>query len=231
MRANGLSFDLDSVRARLPGHRVDWFESVGSTMIEARQPLVARRIVGAEYQTAGVGRHGRTWHSPAGEGLYFSMVLAVAPVPMITLALGLAVREAIGAGDLRWPNDLLIGGRKCAGILAQAEGSNVIAGIGINVSQREFPEGLDTPATSLALEGIEISREDLLVSLVPRIDEWVARPADTILKAFDPYARGQRVRAGEVTGITAGLDPNGFLRVRDDSGVEHTILAGGVRAV
>ena len=72
-------FDVDSVRARLPGRRIDWFESLDSTMIEARRDLQPGRIVGAEEQTAGMGRHGRKWISEAGAGLYVSMVLAAKP--------------------------------------------------------------------------------------------------------------------------------------------------------
>src|SRR5690242_7944777 len=83
-------FDLDSVRARLPGRRIDWFESLDSTMIEARRSLEPGRIVGAEAQTAGMGRHGRRWISEPGAGLYVSIVLAAQPVPVIMLALGLA---------------------------------------------------------------------------------------------------------------------------------------------
>ena len=148
-------FNVDSVRARLPGRRIDWFESLDSTMIEARRDMQPGRIVGAEEQTAGMGRHGRKWISEPGAGLYVSMVLAAKPVPVVMLALGLAARHAIGwRRDLRWPNDVLLNGKKCAGVLAQLEGETIIAGIGINVSQTEFPDDLETPATSLLLEGV-----------------------------------------------------------------------------
>lgn len=201
-------------------------------MTEARRDPGPGRIVVAGHQTAGMGRFGRAWHSPAGGGLYASFVIPAPTVPVVTLALGLATCEAIGAGDLRWPNDVLLNGRKCAGILTQTEGASIIAGIGINVRQTEFPPGLDTPATSLALEGIEISREDLLLSLARAIDRTSTLPGDEIVRRFteaSSYARGRRVRAGEIEGVTTGLDAAGFLRVRDDSGVEHTILSGGVR--
>jgi BirA family transcriptional regulator, biotin operon repressor / biotin---[acetyl-CoA-carboxylase] ligase len=233
-------FDVDAVRARLPGRRIDWFESIGSTMIEARRDPERGRIVGAEHQTAGMGRHGRRWHSPPGQGLYVSFVLAAQPAPVVMLALGLAVRSAAGPGalanraDLRWPNDVLISGRKCAGILAQVEGDVLIAGVGINVGQTQFPSDLDTPATSLELEGIRIRREDLLVALVESIDACIALPGDEIIRQFcaaSSYAFGRRVRAGEREGVTCGLDPAGFLRLREDNGTETAILAGGVRPV
>ena len=138
----------------LPGRRVQWFESIDSTMIRAaglaREGCPHGTIIGADEQTAGIGRQGHLWHSEKGAGLYVSIVLRL-PVearalPVVMLALGLAVQEAIAqttslAPDLRWPNDVLIGGRKCAGILAQLEGNAIIAGVGINVSQTGFPPG------------------------------------------------------------------------------------------
>ncbi|MEO5924447.1 MAG: biotin--[acetyl-CoA-carboxylase] ligase [Bryobacteraceae bacterium] len=219
----------------IPGRRVDWFPTLDSTMLEARRDALPGRIVVADQQTAGMGRHGHTWHSPAGEGLYVSIVLAIRPAPFVTLALGLAVREVIGPQvDLRWPNDALIAGKKCAGILAQTEGDSVIAGIGINVLQRSFPDGLDTPATSLVLEGITISREELLTKLVAAVDHFVALPAVEILRLFEQassYVVGKRVRAGEREGVTCGLDAAGFLRLRGDDGTETMILTGGVRPI
>lgn len=205
-------------------------------MIEARREITPGRIVGAEQQTAGMGRHGRKWISPAGEGLYVSIVLAAKPVPVIMLALGLATREAMGhSADLRWPNDVLINGKKCAGVLAQLEGDTIIAGIGINVSQTEFPGDLETPATSLALEGVTVSREDLLVALVETVDRYTRLSSDEILREFtnaSTYVSGKRVRVETgLEGVTCGLDPAGFLRVREDNGTETVILAGGVRPI
>ena len=234
-----LRFNVDSVRARLPGRRIDWFETLDSTMIEARRDMQPGSIVGAEEQTAGMGRHGRKWISEPGAGLYVSMVLAAKPVPVIMLALGLATRQAIGGGaDLRWPNDVLLNGKKCAGMLAQLEGDTIIAGIGINVSQTEFPDDLETPATSLLLEGVTVSREDLLVALVECVDRYTRLSSDEILRQFtnaSSYVIGKRVRVeagvARLEGVTCGLDPAGFLRVREDNGTETTILAGGVRPI
>lgn len=230
-----LRFNTNSVRARLPGRRIDWFESLDSTMLEARRILEPGKIVGAEEQTAGMGRHGRKWISEAGTGLYVSIVLAGKPVPLIMLSLGLATREAIGCGDIRWPNDVLLNGRKCAGVLAQVEGDAIIAGIGINVSQTKFPDDLETPATSLLLEGVKTSREDLLVALVEAVDRYMRLNSDEILRQFanaSSYVSGRRVRIESGSeGVTCGLDPMGFLRVREDNGTETTILAGGVRPV
>jgi len=232
-------FNLDSVRSRLPGRRIDWFDTLDSTMIEARRDMEPGRIVGAEEQTAGVGRHGRKWISEAGAGLYVSMILAAKPVPVIMLSLGLAIRQAVGGADLRWPNDVLLNGKKCAGVLAHLEskpdGDTIIAGIGINVSQAGFPVDLETPATSLLLEGIQIAREDLLVALVQFVDRYTRFCSSEILQQFtsaSSYVSGKRVRAeGGLEGVTCGLDRAGFLRVREDNGAETTILSGGVRPV
>lgn len=226
-------FNVDSVRSRLPGRQIDWFGTLDSTMIEARRNLTPGRIVGAEEQTAGIGRHGRKWISEPGAGLYVSIVLAAKPTPVIMLSLGLAVRQAIGCGDLRWPNDVLLNGKKCAGVLAQLDGDSIIAGIGINVSQTEFPDDLETPATSLLLEGVNISREDLLVALVNAVDRYTRLSSEEILRQFtnaSSYVSGKRVRVeAGLEGVTCGLDPAGFLRVREDNGAETTVLAGGVR--
>jgi BirA family transcriptional regulator, biotin operon repressor / biotin---[acetyl-CoA-carboxylase] ligase len=253
-----LQFDIDTVRIRLPGRRVEWFDSTGSTMTVAaqlaRQGCASGTIVGADEQSAGVGRHGRSWLSERSAGLYVSIVLRLPlqaqAVPVVMLALGLATREAIVetttvVPDLRWPNDVLItagsgGERKCAGMLAQLEGNAIIAGIGINVNQTGFPENLDTPATSLAMAGAPVTREDLLVALAGALDrrlEILFRDGvPTILRAFteaSSYATARRVSAERdgrrIQGVTCGLDPSGFLKIREDNGMETVILAGGVR--
>ena len=164
------------------------------------------------------------------------MVLDAKPVPVVMLALGLAARQAIGrSADLRWPNDVLLNGKKCAGVLAQLEGDTIIAGIGINVSQTGFPADLETPATSLLLEGVTVSREDLLVALMDAVDRYTRLSPDEILRQFtnaSSYVFGKRVRVETgLEGVTCGLDPAGFLRVREDNGTETTILAGGVRPI
>lgn len=196
------------------------------------------RAIVADEQTAGIGRHGHSWHSERGTGLYVSIVLRLPQtIPVTMLALGLAAREAIAetsglAPDLRWPNDVLIGGKKCAGMLAQLEGKALIAGIGINVSQTKFPPELD--ATSLLLEGARVTREHLLDALLRSVDRYCAMPPEEIRTRFESastYARGLRVRVEQppVEGVTQGLDPSGFLIVRQDNGEHATILAGGVR--
>jgi BirA family biotin operon repressor/biotin-[acetyl-CoA-carboxylase] ligase len=168
-------------------------------------------------------------------------------LPVATLLLGLAVADAIQQTtnlicDLRWPNDVLIRDRKVAGILAQLAGTCVIAGIGINVNQEIMPDGLRTPATSLQFEsgGVPQNREDLLIALLAALDEYVAvlraSGPSAILAAFSSassYALNRRVvleEAPQQKGTTMGLDENGFLLVRMDSGNIERIAAGGVRA-
>ena len=241
--------DLAKIRARLPGRQIEWFASVDSTM-KAAAALEVGAIAGAEEQIAGIGRHGHSWHSPAGAGLYISVVLPQHPPansPLVMLALGLAVRQAVGEvsdliPDVRWPNDVLIRHKKCAGILAQTAGDRIIAGIGINVNHREFPPELTDIATSLRICGAQVTREDLLVALARAIDEYqemlCVNRGEAVCDEFlrtSSYAFGKRVTVDldghSITGTTEGLDESGFLRVKDDRGVIHTILAGGVRAL
>ena len=131
------------------------FASLPSTMRKAIELAEAGcpsgTVVVADEQTAGQGRFGREWHSERGAGLYMSQVLRlkICPdsLPLVTLALGLATAEAItnvasAAPDLRWPNDVLLNGRKCAGILVQLHDGVLIAGIGINVNHTSFPTSL-----------------------------------------------------------------------------------------
>ena len=110
-----------------------------------------------------------------------------------------------------------------------------VAGIGINVSQTAFPGDLETPATSLLLEGLRVAREDLLVALVESVDRYTRLSSDEILQQFansSSYVAGRRVRVETgLEGVTCGLDPAGFLRVREDNGTETVILAGGVRPI
>jgi BirA family biotin operon repressor/biotin-[acetyl-CoA-carboxylase] ligase len=228
-------------RFEIAGRAVHWFESVGSTMTVAaelaREGCAGGTAVVADEQTAGIGRHGHSWHSQPG-GLYVSIVLRLArPLPAMMLALGLAARRAIVATtglqpDLRWPNDVLLDGRKCAGVLAQLEGGAVIAGIGINVNQTEFPDELE--ATSLLLAGATATRENVLAALLEAVDRYCSEEPEEIRRLFEAsssYARGRRVRAEQdgIEGVTRGLDASGFLIVQRDNGQDATILAGGVR--
>jgi BirA family biotin operon repressor/biotin-[acetyl-CoA-carboxylase] ligase len=142
---------------------------------------------------------------------------------------------------LRWPNDVLLQSKKCAGILTQLESSAIIAGIGINVNHTVFPGKLSGLATSLRIEGGRTySRERLLVELAASIDNYcrlLERDGrEPVLRMFSlassfVYGRRVEVDLGDSTlnGTTAGLNNSGFLILREDDGRESVILAGGVR--
>jgi BirA family transcriptional regulator, biotin operon repressor / biotin---[acetyl-CoA-carboxylase] ligase len=245
-----MPLNLDLVRAACPGRELIWLDSCASTQIEAAK-LLARgcppgSAVTAEQQTAGQGRYGRVWHSEREAGLYVSVVLraglAEENARVLAMALGLAVGEAIAraAGlrcDLRWPNDVLLDDRKCAGILVQADGPAYIAGIGINVNHSSFPPELASIATSLRLaSGRPQSRELLLIHLLETVDSYTAMLAQAgrppVLRAFtraSSYVTGKRVIVDDVAGVTDGLDPSGFLHLRKDDGARILILTGGLR--
>ncbi|HTP33654.1 MAG TPA: biotin--[acetyl-CoA-carboxylase] ligase [Candidatus Acidoferrales bacterium] len=229
---------LERLRAAFPDRRLLYFDSIDSTQrVAAGEP--AGTVVLADRQLAGQGRHGHHWHSEAAYGIYCTIVLE--PTPLLTLALGVATADAIAQAtgivcDLRWPNDLMLDGRKAGGILVQLVNGRAIAGIGINVNHTAFPPGIE--ATSLRLHADrEIDREDILLALLPAIDATVKEDSETILRLFahaSSYVAGRRVivdqPGGVISGTTAGLDPAGYLIVRQDNGTDTLILAGGVRA-
>ncbi|MDQ6678615.1 MAG: biotin--[acetyl-CoA-carboxylase] ligase [Acidobacteriota bacterium] len=228
--------------------------TVESTMLEAASLAADGRPHGtavvAEAQTGGIGRHGHSWHSEPGSGLYVSVVLRLplgpTELPVLTLALGLATAEAITLStglvcDLRWPNDILIHRKKAAGILVQFSDGVVIAGIGVNVNHAKFSPHLQEEATSLRLaSGAATDREQLLHNLLSAVESTSQILANNgkaaILKIFcdsSSFASGKRVRVDvggrHIEGVTAGLDHSGFLLVRKLDGQIETVMAGGVR--
>lgn len=232
--------DIERLRAAFPERRIEYYPEIDSTM-RAAGGLPVGSVVLADQQTAGQGRHGHTWHSEPSSGIYCSLVME--PAPLLTMALGLATVEAISEAcgivcDLRWPNDLMLDNRKVAGILVQLSGPNAIAGIGINVNHALFPPELENEATSLCIhEGRRLSRESILISLLPAVDSLAKEDKETILTLFtraSSYVAGRRVTVnqpgGVIEGTTAGLNPEGYLIVRRDDGTDTLILAGGVRA-
>ncbi|MBZ5567163.1 MAG: biotin--[acetyl-CoA-carboxylase] ligase [Acidobacteriia bacterium] len=222
----------------------------------AENPAPEGSVYVAEEQTAGRGRGGHGWHSARSAGIYCSVILRprVAPADVLTLSLatGLAVREAVSevtgmAADLRWPNDLLLGGKKFCGILIEmhAEATRVrhaVVGVGMNVNQESFPPSLAALATSLRMEDPSRrcwSRVELAAALLKSLDREYSRlddPAarEEVKRRFEQHsssARGRRVRVeedGGYEGVTEGLDERGFLRVRTDLGL-RTVMSGGVR--
>jgi BirA family biotin operon repressor/biotin-[acetyl-CoA-carboxylase] ligase len=213
-------------------------------------------VVIAEEQTAGRGRlRGRAWHSEKASGIYVSVLVRPAMPPaeaaMLTLVAGLAGHAAVElqtgvAPDIRWPNDLLLNGRKFGGILTEMHAvpdqiEFVVIGIGMNVNHEQFPPELEALATSLRIEtGRTQSRLELLVRLLLELERYynrfMADGAGPIVDRFtkvSSYARGKRVHVETATetftGTTEGLEPNGQLRVRRDGGRVEAIISGSVR--
>jgi BirA family transcriptional regulator, biotin operon repressor / biotin---[acetyl-CoA-carboxylase] ligase len=211
-------------------------------------------VVLAEEQTAGRGRAGRTWHSERATGIYVTLLLRpkLAPVqaPLLTMMAGLSAHSAVQAVtglavDLKWPNDLLIRGKKAGGILTEmhAEPNQVrfvIVGIGLNVNQENFPGELARTATSLRAEtGKSQSRMELLVRLLREFEtdynRFVREGVASVIARFESvssYARGKRVRVTNGTasyaGTTAGLGPEGLLQVEREDGRITAVISGDV---
>jgi BirA family biotin operon repressor/biotin-[acetyl-CoA-carboxylase] ligase len=232
--------------------KVDSTNTVAMRLGEEGEPHGA--IVLAEEQTAGRGRAGRSWVCEKSSGIHVSVLLrpAISPIqaPLITLVSGLAMRDAVVEQtglepDLRWPNDLLIGRKKCGGILTEMHAEPdrihfVITGIGINVNQTEFSSELASIATSLRIEtGRTLSRIELLARLLRHLDryynQFLTEGASPILKRFaavSSFAQGKRVRISTAVesfvGTSAGLEANGLLRVKRDDGRTEAVISGDV---
>jgi len=241
------------------GH-IHHFYKIGSTntaaMEAASEGAPEGSVFLAEQQTAGRGRGAHDWHSAQSVGIYCSVVLRPQLSPgeslVLSLAAGLAVHAAVQelfpslVPDLKWPNDMLIGGKKFCGILTEMNAEvtrvrYVVVGIGINVNQKSFPPDLAATATSLRMAtGTEWSRVELCAALLKSLDrEYRALlespdTHDEILKRFQKHSSSVRGRAvqieenGGLEGVTEGLDARGFLRVRTVAGL-RTILSGTVR--
>lgn len=235
------------------------FDSLDSTnteaMNQARRGAEEGLCVVARQQTAGRGRHGRTWVSHPDTGLYFSIILRpnldAAQTPLITLMSGIAVHDALKElglnPDIKWVNDILIGDKKIAGILAESvetpTGPAVIVGIGINLTSKNFPDEIAETATSLEaelskrakmtageVEGVLVKYHQYWYTVIQdeegqeeMIAEWQRRST---------YAIGKPVRVtlqGKIIdGTTDGLEANGALRIKTLDGGLTVVHAGDV---
>ena len=258
-------FDVGAVEGSIAGTRfatgVKHFAVVGSTnqlAVEAAERGEQDGVWIADEQTAGRGRGGHSWHSATGDGLYLSVLVRpevpagmAARIPLHTgLAVRAAVEEATGLMlDIRWPNDLMFGERKCGGILVESSSGAggmlryAVIGIGLNVGHAGFPAELAGLATSLYLEsGREFGREGLAAGILRHLEDELGRVGEAELadrmRAASSWVEGKRVRVGAdddgagggYTGWTRGLDRDGFLHVEDDGGAMRTVYSGGVRA-
>jgi BirA family transcriptional regulator, biotin operon repressor / biotin---[acetyl-CoA-carboxylase] ligase len=244
-----------------PARLIHHYYKIGSTNSEAMQSAAEGAPEGsvflAEEQLAGRGRGAHTWHSARSTGIYCSIILRPAMPPsdalIFSLAAGLAVRAAVGEiashlqVDLKWPNDLLVGGKKFCGILTEmnAEATRVrhlVVGVGLNVNQVQFPAELRETATSLRIAtGTEWSRVELCAALLKSLDrEYRALRDDpgahsSIRGRFEESSssvRGRKVSVNDETsglvGVTEGLDDRGFLQVRTAKGLT-TVVSGTVK--
>jgi len=249
------------LKSRQLGKVIHHFQLTSSTNDVARQLAEQGApegvVVLAEEQTCGRGRAGRAWHSERSAGIYASILLrpAIKPreAPTLTLAAAVAVAEAIEQAcglhaDIKWPNDLLLGGRKCCGILSEMHAEtdkirSVVVGIGINVNHSGFPAELGQLATSLRIECKRVcSRIDLLCALLERFERlyedlqqgrraavlhrWVARSSFAVGKSLTlDLGSGQQIE-----GKTAGLSETGHLKIELADGRVEEFLSGEIVA-
>jgi BirA family biotin operon repressor/biotin-[acetyl-CoA-carboxylase] ligase len=232
-----------------------WYAEVGSTN-DVAATLADRgepegTVVVADAQTTGRGRHGRTWASPSGAGLYMSAVLRPAPhaVGLLTIAAGVALADGIQAAtglgpQLKWPNDVYMGGRKLAGILAEAGTAagvqHVVLGCGINLMPAAYPADVAARATSIESElGRPVDRGLLLTqclaALHARYRELQSNASATVIACWRDRASstfGRRVEwdvAGVARrGVAEDIDETGALLVRDGPS-RSRVISGEVR--
>jgi len=259
--------DSLSVDAVSPGLNTSVFGKVGyvyydetdSTNIRAQALACSGypegTVVVAERQTSGRGRRGRSWYSPAGQGIYMTIILRPdlpwQHISRVSLLAAVAVAETLEEelglpAGIKWPNDVLINGRKICGILSEAavsmEGIQyIVTGIGININNppREFPEDFRTDPTSVLAEKKQsVSRVRILQVLLARLESYYYQALEGRFAEILEKGRrlslviGQEVGydagKGQATGLAIDLDENGSLLVRDPGGVVHTVISGEV---
>lgn len=237
------------------GQTFHYYDAIDSTNIQAKrlaeEGAPNGTLVVADQQSAGRGRRGRGWNSPAGTNLYFTLLLRPEIKPekasMLTLVMALAVARAIGKdAGIKWPNDIVLDGRKACGILTElslsVEQGNIdylVIGVGINVAKQEFPEELQGHA--IALEEIfpQVSRSELLNAILTAFEEayghFIERGDLSALK--EDYNAllvnlGRQVRVldpkGEYDGIARGIRDTGELIVELSTGELRDVYAGEV---
>lgn len=250
---------LDGLDTKLVGKKLFLFDSIDSTNTCAKTladaDMEEGAVVFADYQTEGKGRLGRSWVSEQGKNLLFSCIfrpsinkelsglLTFFAAVSAALALESVTKKTV---ECKWPNDLLIGGKKCCGILlensfAQDKIAYSVIGIGVNVNQKKFDSNLNSTATSLRQEaGKELDRKKVLQAMLQELDMQYKNAAtgkfDSILKEWNKrctmFGRTTSVaREGStITGKAIGLSPDGGLMLETASGKE-TVYAGDVTVV
>ena len=243
---------------RWAGHPVTYYEVLDSTnlraKLDAEKGAPQGTLVVADMQTAGRGRRGRSWSSPAGTNAYFTLILKPDFEPdkasMLTLVMAMAVaegiREACGLEALiKWPNDIVVGGKKVCGMLTELSVQqeyiqHVVVGAGVNVGIQEFPPEIADTAACLEEEcGRRVPRAQLIVHIMKAFEKYYEKFMETldfsVLKeAYDNRLVncGREVCVldpkGEYTGISRGINSVGELLVELPDGSERTVYAGEV---
>ena len=210
-------------------------------------------LVVADAQTAGKGRRGRGWESPAGEGIFMSLILRPDFSPnrasMLTLLMAVSVAEVLSnlyqdlKVNIKWPNDVLINEKKVCGILTEMSAEpdfihHVVTGVGINVNQSSFPEGIADIATSIKLElGERVDRAQIIVGVMEFFEYYFdifRQRLDVSVHIYDSYLinRGREVRVldpkGEYEGKAEGINDKGELIVRLPDGSVSCVASGEV---
>ena len=251
-----------AARARGLGRHIHWLDSTGSTNDVAARLAESGagedNMVVAEMQTAGRGRHGRVWFSPPGAGLYVSMIMRPAgattgeenPAALLTLAAGVAIAEAVRAvtglpSQIKWPNDIVVGTRKLAGILAEGVVQAgtlqyIVLGFGLNLRTAAYPPELSARATSIEAEtgrpvDLALMLAEITAALGDRYADLRDGRFDAILSAWRQLAArvpGAKVEwhspRGVVCGLAEDIDRHGALLVRVGTKLER-VIAGEVR--
>lgn len=237
--------------------RIEIYAELGSTNTllreRAAEGAAENTVIVARAQTAGRGRHGRTWNSPSGAGLYASILerpdIEAARAHVLTLAAAVGVAEALsGLGvtkiEIKWPNDVLADGRKIAGILTESsllDGriSAAIVGIGVNVRRAAVPDDLIDRATSIETEGINVEPSQVLTKVLERLAVWRPRSDSAgdeaiVSRWLDlaPMAIGRAIQVDDGTGaydaVTEGITNDGRLMVRRSDGRAEVLAAADV---
>ena len=239
------------------GRNIVYFDSTDSTNTQAErlagEGAPEGTLVIAESQTAGRGRLGRKWESPPGVNLYFTLILRPeippAAAPMITLAAGAALAKSVRAlydlpAAIKWPNDMLIGFKKCAGILTEMKAESgrvrhVLLGVGVDVNMTKdmFPEEIRKISTSIYLSrGERADRAGLLRRFLMEMEglygNIVSGEKEVVLDAWRDLSctLGRRVTVkglwGERTGTAVDIDASGGLVIREDNGEAGTVVSG-----
>jgi BirA family biotin operon repressor/biotin-[acetyl-CoA-carboxylase] ligase len=250
--------ELKKTLSKLPLGDVRYFDSIGSTNTEALAWATSDArdlsLVIADEQTAGRGRLDRKWFTPSGAALAFSLIIrpTAEEKTFLSRMVGLAALAVVDSlqtrglvAQIKWPNDVLLNGRKAAGILVESIWSGeevdcLVIGIGINILRSAVPsaELLQFPATSLEESmGPDVQRQEILHDILAGI--IALRPhigTDSFIKSWDKVLafRGERVRVEEgagnvMTGKLLGLESDGSLRLSDEQGNSITVRFGDVR--